>query len=110
MNIVTAPLLYLTGRIPTKVPYGRPPPPGQIGFQVGPLAMDGLGCFLLVTILIALALVGVGLYLEVVGQTGTTEISGMGITVKTTDAGIGLAALGVIFWLAAGKMIVDKFG
>ena len=107
MNIVTAPALYLLGRIPHKLPYGEAPPAPASPVGCVP-AVDPKGCFLMVTILIALAMVAVGLYLAVTGRSGETELSGMSIVLKTTDIGIGLAAFGAMFWLAAGKMILNQ--
>jgi hypothetical protein len=107
MNIFTAPAEYLLERVSQKERRGRPRlPEGHLGLQPGPEPGQVKGYFLMVTTLLAIAMVGVGLYLALAGGSGDTQVSGAGITIKTREAGLGLVALGAIFWLAAGAMIM----
>lgn len=56
------------------------------------------------TFILALA----GVYLLVVGTPGDIEIGGKSLTIKTGTAGLGLVVLALLFYLAIGKMIMNR--
>lgn len=72
------------------------------------MAPSGATFFLGVSTVLAIALVIAGIRLVFVGGPGDIEISGLGIEVKTQTGGIALIAIGLIFYLAIGKMVMGR--
>src|SRR4051812_19338543 len=94
MNIVTAPLALV---VSTFSPFVR-------GFRPPSAPMY----FLAVSTLLAIAVVGFGLKLAFAGSAGDINIRAMGFEISTQAGGIALTALGLLFYLAIGKMIMGK--
>jgi hypothetical protein len=73
------------------------------------LAPRMLAAFLASATVLTLGVVMVGLYHTFGGGSGNLEISAFGIELKTQETGTALIALGLVFYLAIGRLIMARF-
>lgn len=104
MNVLTAPIVTLLESALPSI---------MAGFQAAPRpaprsAGDYFGRFFNVATVIAVGMIIAGICLLVVGTQGGVELAGKGLTLKTNTAGIALVALGLVFYLIIGAMLVRR--
>ena len=111
MNVLTAPLLITLHAFSDYdldvVEARKRAGPARTPIELAPRFLAGI---LAMGTVLALGVVIVGLYHTIVGGSGDLEISAFGIELKTQAAGIALTALGLIFYLAIGKLVLSRFG
>ena len=95
MNILTAPLALVADTFTPKM-------------GIAPQERDPAQLFLAVATLLTIGLVIAGVWMIAAGKPGDIAIALGDLKIETKTGGIALAALGLAFYLAIGKMVLDR--